>query len=193
MNDPGKDLSEIRSMMEKSSKILSLSGLAGIIIGCIAIAGVLFARYIPTLVPPDEVPAYLLADAVTVLLAAIAIVIFFSHRMAKRKGLPIWNATAKHLARELAIPLATGGLFCVALIVHGASPLLPAAMLVFYGLALVTASKFTIGEVRSLGIAQLVLGFIAAFADTQGLNLWALGFGVGHIVFGLRVYIAYER
>lgn len=193
MNDPGQDLSEIRSMMEKSSKILSLSGLAGIVIGCVALAGVLFAHYIHTRVPPDNLLNYLLADAILVLVAAIVVAVVFSGRMAKRKGLPLWNATAKHLVTELAIPLAAGGVFCVSLLAHQAFSLLPSTMLVFYGLALFTASKYTIVEVRILGLSQLVIGILAAFVDTQGLNLWALGFGFGHIVFGMRVYFTYER
>jgi hypothetical protein len=193
MNDPGQDLSEIRSMMEKSSKVLSLSGLAGIVVGCVALAGAVFAQYIHARVPPDNALNYLLADAIVVLVAAIVLAVFFSSRMARQKGLPIWNATAKHLVTELAIPLAAGGVFCIALLVHRVYSLLPSTMLVFYGLALFTASKYAVKEVRLLGLTQIAIGMVAAFVDTQGLNLWALGFGIGHIVFGARVYFMYER
>ncbi len=193
MNDPGRDLSEIRSMMEKSSKVLSLSGLAGIIIGCVALAGVVFAHSITSRFAADEILLYMFADAAAVLCTAIIVVLLFSGRMAARKGLPVWNATTKHLVAELVIPLVTGGVFCIALIVHEAYSFLPSVMLLFYGLALFTASKYTITEVRFLGLWQLLLGIISAFVETQGLNLWALGFGVGHIVFGLRIYLTYER
>jgi predicted lysophospholipase L1 biosynthesis ABC-type transport system permease subunit len=193
MNDPSQDLSEIRTMMEKSSKVLSLSGLAGIVIGCVALAGVLFAQYIQERVPSDQLFNYLFADAILVLIAAIGLAVIFSSRIAKQKGLPIWNATARHLVSELAIPLAAGGVFCASLLVHKVFVLLPSAMLVFYGLALFSASKYTVKEVRILGLTQLAIGMLAAFVDTQGLNLWALGFGIGHIVFGVRVYFTYER
>ena len=193
MSDPGRDLSEIRSMMEKSSKILSLSGLAGIVIGCVALAGVLFAQYVYSRALQESLLIYLVSDAILVLVTAIIVALVFSSRMAKRKGLPIWNASAKHLVIELAIPLATGGVLCISQIVHETYSFLPSTMLIFYGLALFTASKYTIFEVRVLGLAQLAIGILAAFLDAQGLNLWALGFGAGHIVFGVRVYLKYER
>jgi hypothetical protein len=193
MTNPTKDLSEIRSMMEKSSKILSLSGLAGITIGFVALAGAFMAHYILSRFQPGDVANYLLLDAMIVLGVAIALAVFFSSRMAKQKGLPLWGAAARHLVTELSIPLATGGVFCLSLISQGSYWLLPSAMLVFYGLALFTASKYTIVEVRMLGISLLTIGILAAFIDAQGLNLWALGFGIGHIVFGVRVYLTYER
>lgn len=193
MTNANQDLSEIRSMMEKSSRILSLSGLAGIVIGCVALAGLLFAQYIHTRVPENELLRYLLWDAIIVLVAAIACAVYFSSRMAKQKGLPIWNATAKHLVAELALPLAVGGVFCISLFVHGAYSILPAAMLIFYGLALFSASKYTVKEVRLLGLTQVLIGVVAAFVDTHGLNLWGFGFGIVHILFGLRIYFTYER
>jgi hypothetical protein len=193
MTNANQDLSEIRSMMEKSSRVLSLSGLAGIFVGCTALAGLLFAQYIHTRVPENELLSYLIGDAMVVLVAAIALAVYFSSRMARQKALPIWNATAKHLVAELALPLAVGGVFCISLLVHGAYSMLPAAMLIFYGLALFGASKYAVKEVRFLGLTQVVVGVVAAFVDTQGLYLWGLGFGIVHILFGLRIYRTYER
>ena len=193
MTNANQDLSEIRSMMEKSSRILSLSGLAGIFVGCTALAGLFFAQYIQTRVPENELLSYLIGDAVVVLVTAIALAVYFSSRMAKQKSLPIWNATARHLVSELALPLAVGGAFCISLLVHEAYSMLPAAMLIFYGLALFGASKYTVKEVRFLGLAQVIVGVVAAFVVTQGLYLWGLGFGIVHILFGLRIYLAYER
>ncbi|MBX2992968.1 MAG: hypothetical protein KF749_17595 [Bacteroidetes bacterium] len=180
-------------MMEKSSRILSLSGVAGIAIGCVALIGVGYAQYIHTRVPPEDLIHHLVSDAILVLLVAIGLAVIFSSRMARQKGLPVWNAAARHLVTELAIPLAAGGVFCISLMHHGVYLLLPATMLVFYGLALFSASKYTITEVRILGIAQLALGVLAMFVPEDGLIFWALGFGIGHIVFGLRVYFNYER
>lgn len=193
MSNPGQDLSEIRAMMEKSSRILSLSGVAGIVIGCVALVGVLYAEYISAWIDPDDQLPHFLADALIVLLLAIILVVVFSTRMAKKKELPAWNPAAKNLVTELAVPLATGGAFCIALILGQVYSLLPSAMLLFYGLALFGASKYTIPEVRWLGIAQVVLGLLAAFMPAQGLLYWALGFGIAHMLFGLRIYFMYER
>ena len=188
-----KDISEIRSMMERSSKILSLSGLAGVAIGIIALCGAMFAQYIHTRVAQEDVVTYLGADALLVLLLAVGLAVFFSSRMAKKKGLPLWNSTAKYLVTELSIPLFAGGVFCVALLLHQSYFLLPAVMLTFYGLALVNASKFAVKEVRYLGLTQLTIGLLAALFHREGLNFWALGFGVVHILYGLQIYVKYEK
>ncbi|MGE5429024.1 MAG: hypothetical protein ACM3O8_14110, partial [Methylococcaceae bacterium] len=67
------------------------------------------------------------------------------------------------------------------------------AMLIFYGLALVNAGKFTLSEVHYLGITEIVLGLMAAVFINWGLLFWALGFGVMHIVYGMMMYYKYER
>jgi hypothetical protein len=192
-NDPIKDISEIRSMMERSTKTLSLSGLAGVTIGILALCGALYVPYILEHVPAGEVAKYVIADALAVLLMAIALSIFFSSRMAKKKRLVLWNHTTRYLVTELSIPLFAGGVFCVAMLVHRDVAFLPAAMLAFYGLSLVNASKFTISEVRYLGLTQAGLGLTAALIPEHGLLLWALGFGVVHIAYGVWIWWKYER
>jgi hypothetical protein len=192
-SDPIQQLADIRAMIEKSTKILSLSGLAGVSIGLLAIAGVVFTHYIRTLVPADDVQTYVVADALVVLVFAIGLSVFLSSRMAKRKGLPAWNNVAKHLVIELTIPLVAGGVFCIALMMIRSYSLIPAAMLVFYGLALVNASKFTVKEVRFLGLTELAIGIVAALIPQLGLNLWSVGFGAMHILYGLRIYGKYEK
>jgi hypothetical protein len=191
--DPIQQLSVIRSMMEKSTKVLSLSGLAGISIGLLAIAGVMFLQYIHTRAPEEDVQSYVIANAVVVLLLAIGLSVFFSSRMAKKKNLPLWNNVAKHLLIELAIPLFAGGIFSIALLLNRMYTMIPAAMLVFYGLALVNVSKLTVSEVRYLGLTELAIGLLAALMPREGVNLWALGFGVMHILYGLRIYLKYEK
>ncbi len=191
--DPAQELSDIRSMMERSSKVLFLSGRAGIAVGVVALVGFAYEQYIHFRVPLENLHAYLLADALTVLAVSIVLATYYSSKMAKQKGLPLWNATTKHLVAELAIPLAAGGIFCISLLVHRTFTLLPASMLAFYGLALLNASKYTVREVRYLGLVQLVLGLLASFLPDSGSILWAVGFGIVHILFGLRIFFKYER
>ncbi len=188
-----QQLSDIRSMMEKSTKILSLSGLAGISIGILAICGVVLVQYIHTRVPAEDVQAYVTAIAAGVLVSAIGLSALFSTRMARKKNLPTWNSVARHLVVELSIPLFTGGVFSFALMSHGSYDMIPAAMLAFYGLALIGASKFTVNEVRYLGLTELAIGLLAALIPQEALNLWGLGFGVMHILYGLRMYAKYEK
>ena len=193
LHNPQKDLSEIRSMMERSTKILSLSGLAGITIGLVAIAGALYAQWIHHNISAEKVQLYLILEALAVLAIAIGLSVFFSSRMAKKKEMPLWTPAGRYLLTELVIPLAAGGVFCAATIIHRAFFLLPAIMLTFYGLALVNASKFAVKEVRYLGLTQLTIGLLAALFPEEGMNFWILGFGVMHILYGVRIYLKYEK
>jgi hypothetical protein len=94
---------------------------------------------------------------------------------------------------NLAIPLAVGGIFCAILLYHGIVYLMAPAMLIFYGLALVNGSKYTLTDIRYLGLSEIVLGVFAAFFIGYGLLAWAIGFGVLHIVYGTLMYYKYER
>jgi hypothetical protein len=188
-----QSLAEIRQMMERSSKVLSLSGLSGVSAGLIALAGVLFARWIQARIAPAKLVLALAVDAICVLVLALALSALFSVRMAKKKGLPAWTPTSKHLLLDLFLPLGAGGVFCVVLMVARVYALIPGTMLMFYGLALVGGSKYALKEIRYLGLTQLVLGCLALFVPGAGLSLWAFGFGVMHIVYGVWMYVRYEK
>jgi hypothetical protein len=200
-----RDVSAIRAMMERASKFLSLSGLSGVSAGVVALAGSWTAfralQQSGTRFPiPGEAVGgdaslgrFLIADAVSVLIVALACSTFFSVRMARKKGYPLWGPTTKYLLAALMIPLAAGGAFCGVLLYHGIYGLLPAVMLVFYGLALLNAGNFTFSEVRYLGVIDILLGLTAGFQPALGLMLWAGGFGVLHIVYGILLYAKYEK
>jgi hypothetical protein len=199
-----KDLSEIRTMMENASRFISLSGLSGVFAGFYALGGayvaydVLYSKYeffgsrlLGDIAFNDM--AILILDMAIVFLAAIITGIFFTTRKAKKKGLKIWDRTTRKLLINLAIPLMAGGVFCITLVMHGAIGLVAPATLVFYGLALINASKYTLHDIRYLGISELVLGLIASFSAGYGLIFWSLGFGLLHIIYGLLMYFKYER
>ncbi len=200
-----RDISAMRSMMERASKFLSLSGLSGISAGAVALAGAWAAHaalentggLLPMPgegVRPGTLPGgFLLADAASVLVVALACSTFFSVRMARRKGHSLWGPTTATLLAALLIPLASGGAFCGILIMDGLYGLLPGAMLVFYGLALLSAGNFTFGEIRYLGVLDVLLGLTAGFRPALGLIFWAGGFGLLHIVYGSLLYTRYEK
>lgn len=192
-----KDLSDIRSMMERSSKFLSLSGLAGVSVGIIALMGAAAAyrrlSINKTLAEPENVLTFFILDAVAVLLLAVGFAIFFTTRMARKKGLPVWSNTTKYLLTSLVIPLATGGVFCLILWYHGLVLLIPAATLMFYGLALLNSSKHTLEEIRYLAAAEILLGLATALLLDHWLIFWSIGFGALHIVYGIFMYLKYEK
>lgn len=196
-----KDISEIRSMMERSSRFISLSGLSGVMAGIYALIGAYVAyQIIHTGAGGEEaygrslsVIRYLLLDAVVVLALAISTGIWLTTRRARHQGLKTWDSTARRLVINLLIPLVTGGIFALIMLYRGYTGVVAPSMLIFYGLALINASKYTVSDVRYLGITEIILGLIASFITGYSLMFWTLGFGVLHIIYGTVMYFKYER
>jgi hypothetical protein len=202
---PEETLSEIRHLMERSSRFISLSGFSGIFAGIYALAGA-FAAYFYlnpsefgarydrfSVSGPQTTVLFLLGDAAIVLVLAVGTGILLTTRKARKDGNSLLDAAAKKLIINLCIPLLAGGIFCLALIYHGDGFYLAPAMLIFYGLALVHASKYTRDDIRSLGLWEIVLGSVSLFMPGHGLIFWALGFGVFHIIYGTSMYFKYEK
>ncbi len=198
-----EDLSHIRSMMERSSRFISLSGLSGVFAGLFALAGSvyvnqLFARkgiaYFDGLhkTYSYELVIELTFIALVILLLALSSGVFFTLRKSKKFDLPIWTNTTKKMLLNLALPLVVGGVFCMALIYHHLFALLAPVTLLFYGLALVNAGKYTFSDIRYLGVCEIVLGCISLFYLGFGLVFWAIGFGILHILYGLIVFKKYQ-
>ena len=187
-----KEIAEIRSLMERSSKFLSLSGLAGVAAGFIGLAGAWTGAVILEEGEGDP-RSSLVALAAGVLVVAIASSLFFTIRQAKRRGQSLWTPASRLLLVALGVPLLVGGVFCIALLLQGIYDMLPATMLLFYGLGLFGASQFTHEELRYLGYSQLVLGTLAALLPESGLVFWGAGFGLMHIVYGLLMHFNRDR
>ena len=200
-----KDIAEMRSMMERSSKFLSLSGLAGVMAGIYALAGAYIAYAIfhfnPDLViDSTQQPVSVAADLLKVILLAIVVLIlsigtaiFLSYKKAAKRREKFWDATAKRLLINMAVPLVTGGLLILVLIAKGLVGFIVPFTLLFYGLALYNASKFTYEEVKGLGLVQMALGLIGCCFIEYGLLCWAIGFGLVHIIYGIYLHYRYER
>ena len=196
-----EDLHEIRSLMERSGRFISLSGLSGICAGVFALAGAFitwrhfgFGTLRSTLVfrTANENIWFLVEVAGSVLILSFISGFFFTTRNAKKKGEKIWDATSRFLLINLAIPLAVGGIFRLILLGHSPE-LIASAMLIFYGLSLLNAGKYTLKDIRYLGISEIILGLICGFNTGYGLLFWAIGFGALHVVYGTVMYFKYER
>ncbi|HLO60033.1 MAG TPA: hypothetical protein VK179_14895 [Bacteroidales bacterium] len=201
--EPIQQLNEIRDLMERSSRFISLSGLSGISAGIIALIGTV-AVYIyldynleffnlRDFEPGDYRWLYILAGALVVLVVALIAAVFFTTRRARSKGLKVWDRTARRLVINLCLPLATGGIFCGLLAYYGLFFLILPSTLIYYGLALLNAGKYTFNEIRLLGIFETVLGLISGFLPDYALLIWAFGFGFLHIVYGSFMYNRYEK
>lgn len=200
-----RDIAEMRTMMERSSKFLSLSGLAGVMAGIYALVGAYIA-YRVFYFNPDEVfyntiesgnRSYSLLKvillAICILVLAVGTAVFLSYNNARKRGERLWNPTAKRMMINMSVPLVAGGLLILIMIAKGMIGFIAPFTLLFYGLALYNASKFTYEEVRSLGLIQIGLGLISSYFVEYGLLFWALGFGVVHIIYGIYMHYRYER
>lgn len=203
-----QQIDEIRNMMERSSRFISLSGLSGISAGIIAMLGTIFIffyldydiryfdidRYFETKYTIDfsgEIIVTLIT-AFLVLFLAIASAIFFTTRRAKRKGLKVWTQTTRLLLYNVAVPLAAGGIFCVTLLYYNLIFLIAPTTLIFYGLALLNGSKYTLPEIQWLGISEVCLGLVSCIFPGFAIVFWSLGFGLLHIIYGMAMYYKYE-
>lgn len=197
-------LHEIRNIMDRSSRFISLSGLSGISAGLTALAGAAVVKWYLSsnriayqeqyrVSLSQDTVLFLLTVALGVLVVALALASFFTMRRARKNNHRVWDSKSQRLVTNIAIPLAAGGVFSAVLLYHGLLYLVAPAMLVFYGLALINGSKYTYSDIRNLGICELVLGLLASFFVGYGLLAWTIGFGVLHIVYGALVYFKYER
>ena len=198
-------LQDIKRMMERSSRFISLSGLSGVSAGICALVGAYIAHGIigaylqdaATELHPaldrDVLEWQMLALAAAVLLAALVSSTLFTWRKARRNQLPVWDHASKKLAVNMAIPLLAGGFFVIGLLTHAGWNYVAPACLMFYGLALVNASKYTLTDIRYLGLLEIALGCICMYFPHDGLYFWTAGFGILHIIYGLIMWWKYER
>ncbi|WP_281613431.1 hypothetical protein [Flammeovirga sp. SubArs3] len=188
------DLKEIKDIMNRSSRFLSLSGLSGISAGFCALVGAYFAYdilynigYDRTIIGQKKIDALVVIGIVT-LLAALGSALFFTFREAKKNGRTLWDLQAKRLLINMMIPLVAGGVLTLSLVEKGFIGLAAPLTLIFYGLALVNASKYSVSELRGMGILEIILGLLATQFIGYGLWFWTIGFGVLHIVYGTYMY-----
>lgn len=204
MKKPEQELSEIKSMMERSTRFLSLSGLAGVLAGIYAFIGVgiaWFWIYFPETEygsmeekqSLSELRVNLLLLSFLILVLSIGSAYLLSKKKSQKNSHHFWTPASKRFLAALFIPVISGGLFCFALIHESTYQLIAPTMLIFYGLGLINASHFTLGEIKNLGIGQLILGVLAAFFPNFGLLCWGFGFGVLHVIYGSMMYYRYDR
>lgn len=199
-----KEIGHIRSLMERSSKFMSISGLSGILIGSYALIGAFFGfitvygfrsdfRYRDYYITDYGVINKLVLIAGLVLFCSILTGFLMAKHKAKKSGQTIWNTTSKALLGAVSVPLLTGGILSLVLVYRGEYGMIASSLLIFYGLALSAASTFTFREARWLGIMDVILGLLALCFPGYGLWFWAFGFGVLHIIYGIIVHQRYEK
>lgn len=195
-----KDISEIKNLMNKSSRFISLSGLSGILAGLYALIGAAIAFWLVMSYSNGTLfifHGWVFWTCMLVLASVAALSaltgIFLTTRKAKKNGEKIWDNSSRRLLINFLIPLIVGGLYCLIILDQGRYGQTGGLMLIFYGLALVNASKYSIGDIKYLGFIQIILGLIATWYPGYGFWLWVLGFGIMHIVYGTWMHFKYDR
>jgi hypothetical protein len=202
-------IKDIRNLMKRSSRFLSLSGLSGVLAGIYALAG----AYYGNMMLADLLQEMRLCDnrecwnaieekfllkfiavAGVVLVASLITGFLFSVRKAKKVGQKLFDHAAFRLLFNMSVPLGAGAIFCFILYSRGDAAMVAPTMLVFYGLALISASKYTMDEILYLGLMEIILGLInGLFFLGYGLEFWAMGFGILHIIYGTIMWYKYDR
>jgi hypothetical protein len=199
-----EDLKEIRSLMEHSSKFLSLSGLSGVMAGIYACIGAYLGydhfmstaaknRYIPYFFDMPGYYTYYFGIALGVVVLSLITGFYLTARRAKKRGQKLGDKNALRMLFHIGLPLLVGGIMCIAMLYHREESLIASTMLIFYGLGLVSGSKYTLTHIRILGVLEIILGLFAAFFIYNGLLFWVIGFGVLHIVYGAYMWFTEEK
>ena len=192
-----RDISEIKNLMSKSSKFISLSGLSGILAGIYALIGSGYAYWLVNengyLILEGETLQLVLIDLILVGILSVGTAIILTTRKAKQNDEKIWDPLTRRLLLNFIIPLAAGGIYILIILNQQRYQQTGALMLLFYGLALFNASKYTLGDVKYLGLTQIALGLLSAIFPGYGFWFWVIGFGIMHILYGLVMYFKYDK
>lgn len=198
-----QDLTEIKSIMNKSTRFISLSGLSGILAGVYALLGASLGKYLIMLYQTDNgavsflpiihFELLLVSVAASVLILSVLTAAFLTKKEADKNNEKIWSTSSKRLLQHFMIPLVTGGFFCIILYQNNLIGLMAPCTLIFYGLACINASKYSVGSIKYLGITEIIIGLISTQFIGYGLYFWALGFGICHIIYGILMYRKYDK
>lgn len=193
------DIREIKDLMNRSSRFISLSGLSGIFAGIYAIIGAGFAYWLVEnssreyLILDGYIFQLILLDLFLIALLSVITAILITTRKARKEKIKVWDLSTKKLLINFLIPLVSGGLYILIILNQQKYGQTGALMLIFYGLALVNASKHTVGNIKYLGYIEILLGLICALLPGYGFWLWVIGFGVMHILYGSFMYIQEKK
>jgi len=199
-----KDIQDIKSMMADRSRFLSLSGLSGVLAGVYALLGAIWAY---RLAHSADSFAYqdilngkitpivikLIIVALVVFILALSSAYYLTYKKVKKTNSKMWTAATFKLLKSFAIPLLTGGIYVMALLYRGDLLLISSATLIFYGVALYSASHYTYRDLGTLGITEIIVGIVSMGFPGYGLYFWAFGFGLLHIIYGTIMYLKYDR
>ncbi|MFK8060597.1 MAG: hypothetical protein AB8B78_10950 [Polaribacter sp.] len=189
-----RDISEIKTLMSKSSKFISLSGLSGILAGVYSLLGA--GYYFFGIKSEDDFSSSIIPITVIVLIVFFATTIttvFFTSKRSKITGEKIWGDSTKNLIVSFSTTFYIGVICILILYFKEEYTYLLALLILFYGIAIINASRHTNVIIQPLGFIEVVIGLLCIIYPEFSLWFCILGFGIIHIIYGSIFYFKYDK
>jgi len=209
MSQELEQLREIKSMMEKSSRFISLSGWSGVAAGVAALGGAALAYPYVDLTERETIRGIyhregyqsiidyffhpLTYIAMGTFFVAVIGAFIFTYIKSQKQKINIWGSMTRKVAFHFLVPFVAGSLFIVHLVLNKDFIYVAPLSLIVYGISLFSVYKFTIHETLYLALALIALGLSNLLLSGYSYIFWVTGFGFCHIVYGVYMWYKYDR
>jgi len=190
------NIKTIREIMERSTRYTNFSGFSGIIAGLLALCGCGVSLWIAGDQKWGNDPITYMVIWGIVFIAAVTQDFLFASRKAKNNGDKLLNPASIMVIKSVLPGIALALALSIKGIVTKDWNTIPVYWTLCYGVADYAAGAFSVPEVRTFGLAQLITGIIGLFVVTNWTScmfLIALSFGLYHILFGIFILRKYGR
>lgn len=171
----------IRGMMELAGSFTALSGWGQVVIGITAIGAALIAS---RQTQPWNWIATWLAEAGIAAGISVASMTMKAHMA----NVPVLSGPMRKLVLSFSPGMIVGAVLTVAFAQRELYALVPAAWLLLYGAAVISAGTYSVRSVPVMGALFMILGAIALVAPPSWTTaLMIAGFGGLHIAFGFWI------
>ncbi len=180
--------------MQQNTSHFSLSGISGILLGTyglltVYLINMLTSTYGDGFEGSSQLPIALLEIGIQVLAVIMILISLISLRIrakrrARKNNRKLWDLHSKKVRFHTLIPLL---LFVIVLVIianKGYYSSITPLLLFLYGVFLLNLSRFSVGSLKYLAIAEIILAVIAYFIYDKEMLFLGLGFGFFHIIYG---------
>lgn len=171
----------IRETMERAGTFTAVSGWGIVAAGIVAVP----ASVIAALVDSERqwIVTWVVAAAIAAALSGL-----LTLRKARALGVSVTSGPGQKLILAFAPALAAGALLTIVLARHGLTSILPGVWLLMYGAGVAAGGALSVPVVPVMGVSFMLLGALALVAPAARQDWFMLaGFGVLHIVYGIRI------
>ena len=142
---------------------------------------------------PAKLQLLIVFASLLIIVCIVTVILMCRHKAHQNNQSLLFDFNTKRLLWNFFLPLVVGGILCISLIWQSHYGLTSSIMLIFYGVALISASNYTVSNTRYLGYAEIALGLADSFVENYALLFWVVGFGLFHIVYGIFFHLKYEK